>query len=85
MGRSSRATRACGGQDPFFYDVKFVDAQTGWIVGEFGNIYHTTDGGQTWKEQQEPLMAGTEFFDSLDLPTFFGVDFVDVRTASPSG
>ena len=39
--------------DPIFYDVKFVDAQNGWIVGEFGKILRTRDGGETWKEQTQ--------------------------------
>jgi photosystem II stability/assembly factor-like uncharacterized protein len=59
--------------DPIFYDVKFADAQNGWIVGEFGKIMHTADGGKTWGEQTKTLMEGTEFFDVLDLPTLFGV------------
>ena len=60
--------------DPIFYDVKFVDAQNGWIVGEFGKILRTRDGGETWKEQTKTLLEGTEFFDLLDLPTLFGLD-----------
>src|SRR2546425_164391 len=38
--------------DPIFYDVKFTDMQHGWIVGEFGKIMHTEDGGETWHEQE---------------------------------
>ena len=63
-------------QDPVLYDVQFLDPQTGWIVGEFGNIYHTTDGGKSWGNQQETLL-GDGIFDVLDIPTFFGVNFVD--------
>ena len=59
--------------DPIFYDVKFIDLQHGWIVGEFGKIMHTEDGGETWKEQERSLMEGTGIFDLLDLPTLFGV------------
>ena len=44
--------------DPILYDVKFVDAQNGWIVGEFGKILHTRDGGETWKEQTKSLLQG---------------------------
>ena len=29
--------------------IWFSDAQTGYIVGSFGNIAHTQDGGKTWK------------------------------------
>lgn len=32
--------------------VTFVDATTGWIVGEFGLVLHTEDGGTTWKRQR---------------------------------
>lgn len=32
-------------------DVKFIDSQTGWIAGNKGIIYKTTDGGQSWIEQ----------------------------------
>ena len=59
--------------DPIFYDVKFIDVQHGWIVGEFGKIMHTEDGGETWKEQEKTLMEGTGIFDLLDLPTLFGI------------
>ena len=44
-------------QDPIFYDIEFADEQHGWIVGEFGTIRHTTDGGQTWVEQQKSLLG----------------------------
>ncbi len=59
--------------DPIFYGVKFTDLQHGWIVGEFGKIMHTEDGGETWKEQERTLMEGTGIFDLLDLPTLFSV------------
>jgi len=31
--------------------VRFTDPQTGWIVGERGMVYRTTDSGFTWTEQ----------------------------------
>ncbi len=31
-------------------DVEFVDARTGWAVGDRGTILRTIDGGQTWLE-----------------------------------
>src|SRR5690606_16224119 len=36
-----------------FYDVDFggEDKLTGWAVGTYGRIVHTTDGGKTWSEQ----------------------------------
>ncbi len=71
--------------DPIFYGVKFVDAQNGWIVGEFGKIMHTTDGGETWKEQEKTLLEGTGFFDLLDLPTLFSIHAVDGQHAVAPG
>lgn len=65
--------------DPIFYDVQFVDENTGWIVGEFGKIYHTSDGGETWQEQQNSLLGQLGFTDALNLPTFFGMSFADAR------
>jgi photosystem II stability/assembly factor-like uncharacterized protein len=46
------------------YGCKLLDAKTGWVVGAFGAIYRTTDGGKTWQSQQ----AKTEDY-------LFAVDF----------
>jgi photosystem II stability/assembly factor-like uncharacterized protein len=32
-------------------DIYFIDSMRGWIVGEFGNIYKTIDGGITWEKE----------------------------------
>lgn len=32
-------------------DVYFTDLNNGWIVGNLGNIQHTSNGGQTWLNQ----------------------------------
>jgi photosystem II stability/assembly factor-like uncharacterized protein len=64
-------------EDPVLYGVQFVDAQTGWVVGEFGNIYHTADRGRSWRTQQESLIGGEGVFDALDIPSFFGLHFAD--------
>ncbi|HEY5624202.1 MAG TPA: YCF48-related protein [Gammaproteobacteria bacterium] len=61
-------------EDPVLYDVEFIDQQRGYIVGEFGKIYHTKDGGESWEQQQESMMDET-VFDVLDLPTMFDVEF----------
>jgi photosystem II stability/assembly factor-like uncharacterized protein len=36
-------------------DIQFVDAQTGWAVGEAGQILQTVDGGLTWSNQPSPV------------------------------
>jgi photosystem II stability/assembly factor-like uncharacterized protein len=45
--------------------VAFVDDQQGWIVGEFGMVLHTTDGGASWKRQ--PSASGKLLFCLLAL------------------
>jgi photosystem II stability/assembly factor-like uncharacterized protein len=61
-------------EDPVLYDVQFLDTQTGFVVGEFGKILKTIDGGATWYDKQATLV-GDEYFDIMELPTFFDVDF----------
>ncbi len=34
------------------YSASFVSLDEGWVVGTFGAIYHTTDGGQSWDKQE---------------------------------
>jgi photosystem II stability/assembly factor-like uncharacterized protein len=48
------------------YATAFISAEEGWVVGAFGSVYHTSDGGKTWESQP----SGT-------LEHLFGVDFVD--------
>lgn len=71
-------------QDPAFYDIQFVDQKTGWIVGEFGKILKTSDGGATWTEQQGSLLGG-EITNALDLPTFYGAYFSNLREGIATG
>jgi photosystem II stability/assembly factor-like uncharacterized protein len=65
-------------QESILYDVWFADRQQGWVVGEFGKLLKTTDGGETWSSHEETLL-GEEIVDVLDIPTFFGL------TARPPG
>ena len=78
------AEEAIASADPVLYDIRFLDAQNGWIVGEFGKIFHTTDGGKTWMPQEESLL-GEEVVDALDLPTFFGMHFLTLREGVAAG
>ena len=78
------AEEAVVSQDPVLYDIKFLDDRNGWIVGEFGKISYTTDGGETWNEQQQTLLGG-EVIDILSLPTFYGVDVSDAQHAVAVG
>jgi photosystem II stability/assembly factor-like uncharacterized protein len=76
-GVSEDATLAM--TDPTLYDVHFIDEKTGWMVGEFGKIYHSTDGGMNWVEQQNSLLGQAGIDDALNLPTFFGVRFANAN------
>ena len=83
-------TDLSGGQslaasDPIFYDVQFIDAKHGWIVGEFGKIVYTENGGETWSEQEKTLLEGSNIFDLLDLPTMFGVNMLDAQNGLAVG
>lgn len=37
--------------------AQFVDANTGWAVGNLGVVLHTTDGGETWSKQLDGIQA----------------------------
>ncbi len=34
------------------FDVDFVDSANGWVCGDYGLIWKTADGGQSWKPQK---------------------------------
>src|SRR5262249_7983306 len=44
--RLAQAPTVKGKQDDLF----FIDPQVGWSVNGRGNIFHTRDGGATWKQ-----------------------------------
>src|SRR5438552_1319832 len=52
----------------------FATERDGWMVGELGRIFHTTDGGDTWERQD----AGTK-------RPFLTVSCLDARTAWTAG
>lgn len=70
--------------DPVLYGVHFLNSDTGWVVGELGNIYFTADGGKNWTTQQSSLLGGG-IYNPLDLPTFFGLSFADATTGVAAG
>lgn len=40
--------------------ITFVDADTGWAVGDRGVVWHTIDGGRHWQRQDAPTRARLE-------------------------
>jgi len=51
---------------PNLYDVYFINDDIGWIVGDYGIVLTTEDGGENWN-----LRRGGQF------PMLFGVYFAD--------
>lgn len=46
--------------------VKFVSPHKGWVVGDYGTILYTEDGGNTWELQESGITDGLNgifFFD----------------------
>jgi photosystem II stability/assembly factor-like uncharacterized protein len=49
--------------------IVFVDADTGWAVGDRGVIWHTIDGGRHWQRQDSPVrcrLAAVSFVDPMN-------------------
>lgn len=60
--------------DILFYSVHFADPQHVWVVGEFGVILASSDGGQTFVPQASPVES-----------TLFGVFFLDAQRGWATG
>jgi photosystem II stability/assembly factor-like uncharacterized protein len=58
------------GVEPNLNNLFFLNRNIGWIVGEFGMVLKTSDGGRTWTTQR----AGP------DLPELYSVVFTDSAT-----
>lgn len=85
---------AIGFGEPSYYGVTFLDDLHGWVVGEMGRIWSTDNGGNTWQERQENLLAQWKHavsanedtrLTSFTLPTFFGVSFRDAQHGAACG
>jgi len=72
--------------DPIFYSVSCVDDNTCFVVGEFGQIRMTTDGGKTWGAGHANLLGGkTIYRDVMSMPTFLCVKARDAQHAVAVG
>ncbi len=74
LARAAGATVKAGDVKQGLFATCFADAKTGWMVGELGRIFRTTDGGLTWERQD----AGTK-------RPFFTVTCVDPKTVWIAG
>jgi photosystem II stability/assembly factor-like uncharacterized protein len=75
-----------------FREVFFLDAQNGWLIGNFygravtniGGLFATNDGGATWK--RIPFTVQTQYSSGRFTPgTLQAVRFTDVNTGSLTG
>jgi photosystem II stability/assembly factor-like uncharacterized protein len=48
--------------DATLTSVSFVDAHTGWVVGQWGVVLNTSDGGEHWKIQRKDLAVDRPLF-----------------------
>jgi photosystem II stability/assembly factor-like uncharacterized protein len=84
----SEETRAAV-PDLIYYGVDFVDQQNGWMVGEYGNIRHTADGGKTWDSQHGSLLdsmaAPGQSKDVMLMGAWSHVSFSDVSNGMVVG
>ncbi len=64
-----RIVKEGGYVEPNLNAVAFSSPENGWIVGEFGLVLHTRDGGNTWVSQR---YGG-------DFPQLYAVKFLDDR------
>src|SRR5262245_5135738 len=60
--------------DVNLYALSYGDPEHAWIVGEFGTIIASQDGGLTWKQQSTPVES-----------TLFGVRFTDAQHGIAGG
>lgn len=56
------------------FAVTLHDANRGWVVGAFGVVYRTNDGGSTWEAQETPT-----------LDDLFAIDFASPETGVAVG
>lgn len=61
-------------------DVWFRDAEQGWVVGAYGMILHTSDGGRTWA-----FMPGLDNPDRLHLNAVLGLPDGNILVAGEGG
>jgi photosystem II stability/assembly factor-like uncharacterized protein len=70
-----RIVKEGGYVEPNLNAVYFNSPEVGWVVGEFGLVLNTKDGGKTWTSQRY----------GSDLPQLYAVKFLDDRRGCALG
>ena len=65
--------------------VYFVDAFTGWVVGELGIVFKSVDGGATWTSQPSGSMSDLLAVHFLDASTGWAVGKIGTVLKSVDG
>ena len=64
--------------------VHFIDAQVGWVVNEYGEIYKTTDGGIHWNVQYDaPYQLTDVYFVNAQTGWATGISFSSIDPEAP--
>jgi photosystem II stability/assembly factor-like uncharacterized protein len=64
-----RIVKETGYVEPNLNAVYFSSPEVGWIVGEFGLVLHTRNGGQDWTSHRY----------GIELPQLYAVKFIEAR------
>jgi photosystem II stability/assembly factor-like uncharacterized protein len=62
--------------------IRFADPQNGWVVGRFGTLYRTVNGGATWTDPPQrplnpvPCLDGSGTQRVKYTPHWFGLDVI---------
>jgi photosystem II stability/assembly factor-like uncharacterized protein len=59
----------------YMYNIHFIDANKGWIVGNGGDIWYTNDGGDTWTWQDSGTDLGLFDIHAVDPANAWAVGF----------
>ena len=68
------------------FNLHFIDAQTGWVVGDRRSVFVTTDSGETWafvtdgsNQRHKSSYGQPEYLGNEPLHTFtlYDIDFTD--------
>ena len=65
------------GTSQWLFGIDFVNASTGWVVGDSGTILKSTTGGVTWVSQSSGTVQQLQAVDFLDASTGFAVGGCD--------
>ena len=70
---------------PRALDVAFVDSLTGWVVGLYGEIWKSTDGGTSWRRQDSGTTSDLEAVDFVDSQVGYAVGLAGILKTVDGG